>query len=101
MLVLHCGISPKYVLDEMEPYEMKAIIDNIYMRTRDDWERTRYEAYVTAQVNSKNSMKPSDLIKFSWEKGGEKGAGQSDGPTRQQLERLRAMANHYIENKTV
>jgi hypothetical protein len=31
------------------------------------WEQARYIAYVTAQVNSKKKLKPTDILKFTWD----------------------------------
>ncbi|SFF96416.1 hypothetical protein [Prevotella sp. KH2C16] len=41
MLVCELGLSPGYVLDEMQVYEMQPLIDKAYLRDRESWEQTR------------------------------------------------------------
>ena len=41
MLVLQCGVNPRYVLDEMELYDMETLIDNIWVKDRTSWDQTR------------------------------------------------------------
>lgn len=36
-------------------------------RFQDDWERIRWLATVNVNIQSKKSVKPSDLMKFPWE----------------------------------
>ena len=67
-MVVGLGLSPKYVLDEMEFYEIDSLLDSYYLKHKDSWEQARLIAYMTAQVNSKNTLQPEDIIKFSWEK---------------------------------
>jgi hypothetical protein len=62
------GLSPKYVLDEMEYYEIDSLLDSYYLKHKDSWEQARFVAYMTAQVNSRNTIQPEDILKFSWEK---------------------------------
>ena len=62
------GLSPRYVLDEMQFYEVDALLDSYYLKHKDSWEQARLIAYMTAQVNSRNTIKPEDIIKFHWEK---------------------------------
>lgn len=55
-------------MDEMKDYEVYLLLDNIQYSEKNDWERSRFESYVVAQVNNKKKLKPTDLIKFSWDK---------------------------------
>ena len=64
---MQCGISPKYVLDEMQMYEINALMDNKHLAVKDSWEQSRMIAYIIAQVNSKKKLNPDDIIKFSWD----------------------------------
>lgn len=52
----------------MEFYEIDSLLDSYYLKHKDSWEQARLIAYMTAQVNSKNTLQPEDIIKFSWEK---------------------------------
>ena len=37
------------------------------MAHRQEWEQTRFNAFVMAQINSTKRMKIDDIIKFSWD----------------------------------
>lgn len=52
----------------MQMYEIEALIPNLYKKNKESWEQARLIAYVMAQVNSTKSLKPSDIISFSWDK---------------------------------
>ena len=52
----------------MEFYEVESLLDSYYLKNKDSWEQARLIAYMTAQVNSRNTISPEDIIKFSWEK---------------------------------
>lgn len=62
------GLSPSYVLDEMQFYEIESLLDSYYLRHKDSWEQARLIAYMTARVNSKGDLSPDDIMKFHWEK---------------------------------
>lgn len=68
MLTLKLHYPPEYVLDRMEMYEIRAIMDYEYMAHKDSWEQARLVAYLVAQSNSTKELKPQDIIKFYWEK---------------------------------
>lgn len=51
----------------MQFYELDSILDSYYMRNKDSWEQARLIAYMTARVNSKGDLSPTDIIKFHWE----------------------------------
>ena len=67
-MVVGLGLSPRYVLDEMQFYEIDCLLDNYYLKNKDSWEQARLIAYITAQVNSKDRLNPEDIMKFHWEK---------------------------------
>lgn len=67
LLVLEFGIDPKYVLDEMQYYEIKSLMKNSYYRNKENWEQARLITYMIAQTNSKKKMKLQDIVKFPWE----------------------------------
>lgn len=66
-LVLIGGISPDYVLDKMEFYEINCLLKNIYLKDKESWERARFITYITAQCNSTKTLKPTDIMKFRWD----------------------------------
>lgn len=89
------GIAPDYVLDRMEMYEAKSLLNYGYYREQESWEQTRLMAYVTAQVNSTKKLKMSDIIKFQWdEKPTENKAKIMDDS---ELQRLKKKAQSIID----
>lgn len=52
----------------MEFYEIEALIDNMWRKSKDSWEQARIQAYITAQVNSPKKIEMSDILTFPWEK---------------------------------
>lgn len=66
-MVLKLGLSPKYVLDEMEMYEVRTLCKYQHYRSQESWEQTRLSSYITAQVNSSKKLKFQDIVKFPWE----------------------------------
>lgn len=67
-LILKCGISPDYVLDDMPLYLVDLLLSNTYIIDQAAAERMRLMCWMTAQVNSKKPLKPEDIITFSWER---------------------------------
>ena len=51
----------------MQPYELEAVIENYHKKHKESWEQARLISYITAQVNSTKKLKPTDIIKFSWD----------------------------------
>ena len=78
-----------YFLDIMKPYELSIICDSLHLRTKDNWEQARLIAYVMAQVNSQKHLKPTDIIKFAWEKADK---SNTQPMTIEDFERLKAAA---------
>lgn len=60
--------SVEYFMDKMKPYELSIICDSLHLRVKDSWEQSRMIAYMIAQTNSTKRLKPTDIIKFGWEK---------------------------------
>lgn len=89
---MEAGLSPSYVLDEMQFYEIKPLITKAYLKDKESWEQTRLLGYILAQSNSKKKLKPTDILKFPWdeEKKGDTSISNED------VERLKAKANNYI-----
>lgn len=61
------GLSARYVLYEMEPWEAAALLRRIDPRERSDWERTRVLAYIMAQTHSSTSLTPSEVLPLPWD----------------------------------
>ena len=94
MLVLKYGISPEYVLDRMQSYEILALIKYGYMRNQENWELTRFMSYLIAQTNSTKKLKPTDIISFAWDKNEKDDEGMI---TKEDIERLTAKAEGYLK----
>ena len=68
MLILKCGISPGYVLDDMPLYVAQLLLDNLYMVDQAAAERMRMICWASVAPHSKKNLRPEDMFKFSWEK---------------------------------
>lgn len=66
-MVLQCGIDPGYVLDEMQFYEVEALIENLWMKDKESWEQARTISYVTAQCQSTKKLDMKEMMTFPWE----------------------------------
>ena len=67
MLVLKCGIDPRYVMDTMPLYEADLYLSRAYYAGQELREDLRMVTWATCQVNSKHRMKPSDIYQLPWE----------------------------------
>lgn len=92
MLVLKYGLSPSYVLDEMQWYEVNGLMKYEYYAKKDEWEETRLLSYIIAQVNSRKKLKIDDIMSFYWENDQDKTA-----TSKEEFERLRNKAKEYIK----
>ncbi|MDD6209115.1 MAG: hypothetical protein PUB21_00745 [Bacteroidales bacterium] len=93
-MVVCGGIPPSYFLDEMTELEVSAVLDGLERQRREEWERTRRICYTIVQVNSRKPLSPTDIMRFSWDKGqniAERAMEEAD------IERLRRMAAEWIE----
>ena len=76
----------------MEEYEVQDIISNLEYYERPEWERTRFQSYCNIQKSSSKKLKPTDLIKFPWEKeddNTEQINGNSEPLTQEDIQRLK------------
>ena len=67
ILVLQCGLSPDYVLDRMEFYERDYLLDNIWMKSKDNWEQARMVGFITAQTQSTKKLDMHSIMPFPWD----------------------------------
>ena len=93
MLVLKHHLDPSYVLDEMEFYEINALLKYEYYSYKDEWEQARLIAYMVAQVNSKKKLTFKDITTFYWENEQEEHNTKIE---REDIERLKKRAQAYI-----
>lgn len=70
---------------EMEPWEVDAIFNAKINERKDEWERTRFLAYITVAPHSKKGLKPRDVMEFAWDKELDK----SGTPTKSDYDRIK------------
>lgn len=97
VIVVVCGISPSYFLDEMQMYEIDACLDGISMKYRPNWEQCRMVSYMIAQVNSTKQLKPTDIMKFEWDNT-DIADHSNTTITDEDIMRLTEKANKYIQS---
>ena len=95
ILTLQFGLSPDYVLDRMQWYEINALLKYGYYSVKDGWEQARLISYLIAQTNSTKKLSMNDIIKFYWEK---EEIEESPEITKIDAERLKQLADNYINN---
>lgn len=92
MLTLKYGLSPSYVLDEMQWYEVNGLMKYEYYAKKDEWEQARMIGYIIAQVNSKKKMKIDDITTFYWED-----KKDETVTSKEEFERLKNKVKEYKE----
>lgn len=97
-MVLQFGLNPSYVLNEIQQYEIKSLMDFGYYKHKEQWEQTRLISYLIAQTNSKKKLKLQDIIKFQWETDNEstKITNEEINDLSKQAQEIEAM---FAENK--
>ena len=88
------GLEPEYVLDRMTRQEAAALMKYSYYKNKVDWERTRFNAYCTVQIQSKKRIRPEDLIKFNWEK-----ESEVHIPTDEEIKQVAEWAKQIRKNR--
>lgn len=66
------GLSPEYVLDKMERYEIESYISMLPKKNDDILEMVRLGCVCSLQPHSKKKINCNDIVKFPWEKEKEK-----------------------------
>ena len=93
MLVMQLHYPPKYVLDEMQMYEVRAALKYSYYASKDTWEANRLTAYKIAQTHSKRRLTLQDIVTFPWENKEE----SDTSITKEDIERLQMKADYYLK----
>jgi hypothetical protein len=75
----------------MQVYELNLILSQIPYCNKNSWEQTRFISYVVAQTNSSKKIKPTDLIKFSWDN--DNNTDKDINISKQDIERLKTKAS--------
>ena len=61
------GIPPDYILDRMENYELKAVINQYENDFKEKYERTRLVMHSIYQSQNTKQLKYSDIMSFDWD----------------------------------
>lgn len=79
-------------------YEATALMKYAHLANRDTWEQARLNAYVSAQCNTTQNLKPTDIVKFPWDDDD----NTSENVDIEEVNRLRDAAKNYeqfLKNK--
>lgn len=66
--------------------------------TKQDWEQTRFQSYITAQTQSTKKLNPQDVLKFSWDEATNK-ENKNTYISTEDIERLKRKAEKIIQDK--
>ena len=92
------GLSPDYVLDKIQNYEIWALMKNQHLKIKEEWEQARFISHIIALTNGAKVKNVEDIISFPWEKEElKKMAEVSDA----ELKRLKEKAKRMIDNKQI
>lgn len=90
--------SLEYFLDKMQYYELDIILSMLEYTTKQDWEQTRFQSYITAQTQSTKKLNPQDVLKFSWDEATNK-ENKNTYISTEDIERLKRKAEKIIQDK--
>lgn len=93
-LTLKMGIDPRYVLDEMQMYEVAPLFEKVYYCDMETWNQARLITWMVAQVNSRKKIKFEDVASFPWD---DETPHSEKEVTVAEKERLRAKARAYAK----
>ena len=86
------GVSPSYILDEMEMYELKYIISQNETQYKEEWERARVLAHSIYQSQASKEIEVNQVLKFPWDE--EETVDQTPKKTTEQMrEYAKALEN--------
>ena len=54
-------------MDELQEWEVYDFYNMLQYADANSWEQTRWLMYVIAQVNSRQKLDVTDILKFSWD----------------------------------
>jgi len=98
------GLSPAYVLDTMQWYEVDALLEGYDLRQKDSWEKVRTLAVSSLQANSNKRLKATKIFPLPWDKRtSEKKNGTVEKPSNDYINSFKTSALEFMgeENKEV
>lgn len=101
-LVVGAGISPAYVLDEMQWYEVEAVLDGYDLKQRENWEKVRTLVVASLQSNSSKRLKAQKAFPLPWDKQEQKrSAGKKEKPSTEYIHQFQEEAFKCINSERV
>lgn len=91
--------SLEYFLDKMQYYELDIILSMLEYTTKQDWEQTRFQSYITAQSQSTKKLQITDVLKFSWDNEATNKENKNTTITKEDIDRLKRKAEKIIQDK--
>ncbi|MGL5786533.1 MAG: hypothetical protein ACRCX4_06950 [Bacteroidales bacterium] len=85
-------MAPSYILDEMTFGEIDAILSEVENVNRDQWEQTRLIMWSVLQSQSTKSIKPTDVLPFTWDNKGDN-TGDNKVVTQTEVEEFKKRNN--------
>lgn len=92
--MVELGISPGYVLDRMEMYEISALMDHKHLKHRESWEQARMVSFINARCAGAKIEDAKGLFSLPWD--GEESKEKIEEDLAQ-FDRLKANAERMIE----
>ena len=86
-------------MDECSEWELNDLVQGIKWMDRTTWEQARLQAYLTAQVNSKNKLSPQDILKLPWDEGGED-IDHDTEISNEDIQRLKELGKKWVSGYT-
>ena len=72
-------------------YEITPYLKNLHLADKENWEQARFNAYVTAQINSTKKLQPTDIMAFPWDSK----VTSNTSISNEDIERLKQKAKQY------
>lgn len=91
---LAVGIAPEYFLDRMEWWEIEAMQEAYYLRSRESWYQARTISLVAAQ-SAGCKVKADEFMRFPWEDEAE----PEEAVNVDEFRQLREMVNEHNKNQ--
>lgn len=93
------AVTVPYFMDNLTHWELQLLLKQLHLCTKQNWLSAREIMLSNLQPYSKKSLKPTDILTFSWEQDPKTLAKQkeSDRMTKKDLERMKMNADRMIQ----
>lgn len=82
-------------MNDMQPFEVDAILENADYIDSFEWDRMRLSMYGTIAPMSNKNLKPTDLLTFPWDKETNASSSTDTSISNEDIIRLREKAKKY------